>query len=280
MKRTSITLLALALALAVVLVPIVSRAEPIAYDNFESYAAGDLNANSGGTGWGGAWSADTSVDVVAKSLSYSSGSVTINGGSKAVEAGADNVEALVSRNFPSQTTGPVYMSFLFQGITSVDDVISVGLKEDGTGTHPYRNLAGVNFGSNGGAINAEVYGVDTTQARTDTGTTAVAGTTYFLVARISKSGGDFQSADVLVNPTSTTEPGSGWTNRNFADNTSNLLDLFRIRTAIMDTGDGFFIDEVQIGTTYDDVVTPIPEPGSIVLLLAGLLGLLVIPRRK
>src|SRR5688572_29961658 len=57
----------------------------IASDDFNSYAIGALAGNNGGTGWSNAYAvAPGTVNISAGGLSYSGGSININGGTQSV----------------------------------------------------------------------------------------------------------------------------------------------------------------------------------------------------
>ncbi|MDA3875151.1 MAG: hypothetical protein PF795_14475 [Kiritimatiellae bacterium] len=98
----------------------------LAYDGFDSYAEGALAGNNGGSGWLSDWESNTvTADVQSGGLSYSNGSVIINGGSKAITIfGADtnNEQAILRQFTPTTSNGDLYFSYLVQSNTAdVDD---------------------------------------------------------------------------------------------------------------------------------------------------------------
>ncbi len=267
-----------------------AHAAVVASDGFENYTTGALNGQgAAGNGWSGAWTANTYVTIIDKSLSYSNGSINISGGSKAAQAVYPNavtdIKPLVKRSFTTQTSGTVYMSMLIQTFGDLSgDVLSVGLQD--SNANSANNSAGFNIGTNSGKINSEVYiSSNNSASRTPTSTTAVAGTTYLIVVRINPSGGSsFNSVDVIVNPSSTDEATAFASSASLTQtfNTADDLGSFVMRIANIDPGDGFYFDNLTIGTTYHDVISAVPEPAGVALLTVGAGSLLLghKPRRQ
>src|SRR5437867_685985 len=94
-----------------------AQATIVASESFESYSPGPLAGGSGGTGWTSVWAVPTTVPVtvVSASLSYTSGQISVQGGSRAAEIGGPaalgGVDDIFDRRFPTQG-GTLYMSFL------------------------------------------------------------------------------------------------------------------------------------------------------------------------
>jgi len=106
----------------------------IAEDNFNSYSDGDLNGESGGSGWTTAWSGNILYDVQG---------VTTYEGTKAVkiiEPTGDTTES-ISRDFTALTSGIVYVSI--QRSTVADGGFHVVLREGASAQMHVR------FGSDG-----------------------------------------------------------------------------------------------------------------------------------
>lgn len=265
------------------------QAAILAADSFEAYTAGaTLNGNTGGSGFAGAYTIGNSitdpfpnlasrVTVVDKNLSYSSGSVFVDGGSKAVEiAGAANSNALIARSLANPATGgPIYFSFLYQTSSTTEAFLQFGLHNSLT-SEPNASI-GVQGNSGGGlgdeAFFARIGGTNTY------GSAIAADTTYFVVGKISAvSSSNYNRVELFFNPSSDIEGTPTLT----ANGTGSLsaFDSFVVRTARTDAGNFYYFDALTIGNTFADVV-PIPEPATwVVLLSLPVLALVRIRRQR
>lgn len=95
----------------------------VAEDDFDSYSAGDLNGNNGGSGWGGAYSGGTGFDV--------STSNPYGGSSKSIQVNAD--EEMTRALATGCTAGKIYMGFAPEGSPngSNQSVFLVRLRDSG-----------------------------------------------------------------------------------------------------------------------------------------------------
>jgi hypothetical protein len=274
-----------------------AQAGLIAYDGFQDYSAGSQFESgadgaagpglNGGSGWASAWDSLNSVKskatVVAPAtpLSYSAGSITINGGNRAaqlVDTGTGAVQPL-GRAF-AQQTGTVYVSLLFRpangGTLESSDLMQF-LLDSALGNH----RPSVSFGdvvTNGAQLGARVSTGSADTSGT-TGSSFTNNTTYFLVAEFSKSGlganaDDYDTARLFVNPTSTSLPVTASASAT-AESGLTSLSVFDTRTNALDADDFYQFDELRIGDTYASVV---PEPASLGVLAVG--GLMLLRRRK
>lgn len=147
-------------------------------------------------------------------------------------------------------------------------------------------------------------GTDAAQATYDT-TVLSLGSTYFVVGRytingtVNLGGGSpttDDTAQIWINPTSLggVEPGGALVAvNNRADIPTNVTDgnrtvqSFYLRQsqsaastlATNSAVTSLVIDELRIGTTYADV-TPVPEPGGVVLAMLGAAGIAAVRRRR
>ncbi len=253
----------------------------IAADDFESYSLGQLepvsgSAPFGGSGWTASWNVlDTDrarVQVVARSMIYSGGTVYVDGGSQALRLlpGNENPNPLLllGRSFPNQT-GPVYVSFLIEAPTvleatggnTTDDFMQIGMDSSFTNPRVSGGIAGVpsrffaRTTVNSGSTN---YGANVSPT-----------TTYLMVLKFS---GGYNRTDVFINPTSDVEgnhtPTATYTGSAGVSSLNNLI----FRTARHEDGlDWYYIDNVTVGTAFSDVV-PVPEPAALGLVLTAVLA--------
>ena len=270
-----------------------ARAAVLAQDSFESYAPGQLEDNTGVTPYGGsgftnAWNVDDAARanavVVSPGLFYNNGAVTNDGGSQALRIGGTNSNNFVSRTFPA-TSNTVYFGFLYRtnnDAATSEDFVQIGLSSVATGEP---NAASVGTANNitGNApppvFFARVpFGSNSNTANTANSlTTLQPNTTYFLIGKASKVNGgtNYNQVDLYLNPDTLTEgtplATATYGGTNGVSSVSNLI----VRTARLETGDQYFLDNVTIGSTYADVV---PEPGT--LGLAGVAAGAFLLRRR
>jgi hypothetical protein len=260
----------------------------VAYDGFGDYAAGTPLENSsgvglsGGTGWTSAWNVidayRSTLTILQSGLSYNGGEVRVQGGDRALQlvaSGLGNpIDYLASRLFSSQT-GTVYMSMLWRSPTAADtaneDFTQFGMSS-AVGNPRLSVAHRVNT-----ALDPDAYQF---HARSGTSNNAftlpntVAGQTYLLVIRATRTSGNYTSVALWVNPTSLTETSPNATSS--VDSGTASAAAFMFRTAFLEDADTYIIDELRIGTTWADVV--VPEPATLALMALGGVGLLV--RRK
>jgi hypothetical protein len=271
-----------------------ASAAVIAADGFETYTAGtQLQGGTGGGGFVGQWvvdPADTAgVTVVAQQLDYNAGSLNIDGGNNALRvAGVADSNNLAVRQFPAQSTGPLYFSFLLRTDTASltnEDFIQVGLSDVPTN----EPKISVGSGDNTAPNDSPTFfaRVPTGAANSDASTTAPqADVTYLVVGKASKTGGSntFNRIDLFLNPTSDVEPGTPDADFTFAANgtgTVGSLQYFNIRTARTDSGDQYLFDNVTIATSFADAVSGVvPEPSTAALVGLAAAGLLARRRRN
>lgn len=283
-------IVASALALASVGISLPVRATLVAYDNFESYSTGALAGNNGGTGFTSAYTTNAAspanelISVVNKTLSYSSGAISLSGGNNAVSIGLLSATNAINRQISSQNGDAIYMSFLFSvknpagaiaetfmqfglgAAANVEPKASVGVQGNLGGSGPENFFAR----AGGGTIPA-----GSTQFITGSDSIA-ADTTYLVVAKMWKStpggGNAFNRVTLYLNPNSLTEPATATLAVTTAtSDVTAAFSYFALRTARRnetDDDETYYIDNLAIGTTFADVVS-VPEPASIGMLVAG-----------
>lgn len=275
--------------LAALAVPAGASAALIAEDGFESYSIGNLEDGdgvvpAGGSGnWNGTWDVlntdRSAVQVVSRSMMYSNGSVTVNGGARALRLTPSNDASsaiYVSRLFQSQgSSGPVYLSFLLENPTvenPTDDFFQVGL--DSSVVNP-RTSTGIADNSSDAP---RLFARTTTSSSTTTfGASNIdASTIYLVVMKISDgptTGSNFDLVEVFVNPSSTVEGAPSFARSGSSGINSVAALIFR--TARHEGGDSYYVDQIRIASTFEQAV--IPEPASFGLLAGA--GLLLRRRR-
>lgn len=248
-----------------------AMADVITYDDFESYTPGDtFIGGTGGTGWAGAYTSfesDSRSTAQTKSLTYSNGDITVDGGDV---AGRYQPPTAVShgtvflRELPAITSDEVYFSFLMQ-VHSDGDMTEwnqFGLQETNV-----LNAAQATVIANGTKWSLRAAGTTT-----DVGGATVANDqTYFVVVKAEKiaSATDYNRLTVFIDPDDLVEGNNASTSLD-ADTGMDLSSggYFGFRKSSYDSGDDqAFFDNFRVGTTFESVV--VPEPGSVALMLVG-----------
>jgi hypothetical protein len=253
---------------------------PLLYEDF-SYAPGELNGQSGGSGFSGAWTASTGPTQVVDpgtSLSYAiPGGALVDGGNRALLVeGTSNGDNILFRSLSSPIAADeIYVGFLFQfrsGSLGDNDFSIFWHDSAATGTHTAVPNIGLKVNEGGGATNDFVARIDLNGPSAYSTNIAI-GQTYFVVGRLFKS-----------------TPGAGnvydrfalWVNPAAVDPTPDATSVFTgaiasfgmlgMRSANLDADDDLLFDSVRYGTTWSDVV-PVPEPGTGPLLALGMTAL-------
>ena len=234
--------------------------ELLAYESFEPASVGGFSSgNKGDLTWstyGGAITND-------KDLTYSGGSVTVNGGGRALfvegESPAVDTSNFASFTFASQTND-VYFSFLASATVGV--FIQAYVSDDAddiNSASAYLNTAA----DKGDLVIArlqEESGGANRKDSDDSGNSL--DLNAFIAVKLSKSvPGDYNTLEMLVNPTSYNEPAMWTTNISHSIGIASV-DTFGIRIWNLEDGEDAWIDEVRIGTTFAAVVPP-PAKGTL-----------------
>jgi len=234
----------------------------IAEETF-TYADGEINGKSGGTGWGAAWSAWADPTQVV------SGALQVNGG------GGHSFEA--SRTLDAAESGDRYfVSFDFNFSAGLDsnDFILLWI-----GDSAIAAANRVNTGTGMQGTNGSFVRISNTTAYDSVVPTQ--GTTYHIVAEFVKetSGAaqNFTYARVFINPDGAYGDNT-WASQAAATTPSlSSFDQVGITTgANLDASDVVIYDNLTIATEWSDVV--VPEPATLSLL--GIGGLLTVIRKR
>lgn len=243
-----------------------------------TYPLGDLNTRNGGTGWNSAWGATTAFESVISPtppLQYASGPALVEGGDRAL-AITGNADPILATRTLRQTwsANDVYISFLLrwaQGTVNRNDFVALWLGNSG----------GPSIGIKGDRDTANPSDPDIF-ARTSSSPTTTAystnitdDTTYFVVGHLIKGGsGNYETYQLWVNPAyeDMSVPDAISTGNSGVSSFS----LVGLRSVNLDSGEMVLLDELRLGTSWEDVFplnAAIPEPTSLGLLGLGLLAL-------
>ena len=232
----------------------------IAWDDFESYVAGnDLIGGSGGDGWTGSWTGGAG-DVTVESAIIPAQSLSMQ------VSDVGDTSNLIRRNFPSQT-GTIYAGFQVRPSSFEDDdfiqlYFSSGGNQDSALSGGIRNVGGNPFFARAGGI----------ANNTDSSVSAIDDQTYQVVLRLARTGAshasNYDRVDLFVDQLAEGIPNASTT----GNSNTPSLDTFTIRTHFFEAGDFVGIDHLRIATTYDEALAPvIPEPSPWALLGLGLI---------
>ncbi|MGE9266603.1 MAG: hypothetical protein ACQKBY_00795 [Verrucomicrobiales bacterium] len=253
------------------------------YEPFDYPAGTGLDGLNGGTGWGAAWSdGNNDVTTGSGSLNYpAAGNFSSSGNQVNISSSVTNAQAVraLGTTMNLATSGNTfYASALFQisAVSGQGSSLNFTSETDGTGFNRWR--FGINDSGN------FYVGMDPLQANqlaTST-STASAGTTYLLVAkmRTNTGGGDgngdqvflkiYEAGDSIFEPLTDGDWDLSAIGYSGVTLRSLRLDLNNA------AGQSNQLDEIRIGTSFADVA-PIPEPSA--LLLLGLSPLALLRRR-
>jgi len=276
-------------AAAAMAVPSVASASLLANESFD-YTVGGLAGNSGGTGWTGAWGAPGSVtradvvDTTGNPLTFTpAGGAPIDGGTRALEVAVTATgqnQLCGARTLASPIAETFYVGYLVRyvgaGAWDSSDTFALHLGTNATSTTT------LNFGPRAGTAGGPFMirfgtGVPVSGASTDGILTS--NTTYFLVARVNWDGSAFTSANLWLNPAANDDVNIPSGHASLSGFSSGPITHLFFRHALLDLDDIVQADEIRIGTLWGDVV-PVPEPGSMALLLLGAVGISAMQWRK
>ena len=231
--------------------PLSSRAQLIAHEAFDYAAASLLTAQTGGSGWGGAWTQDgASAQTGSAGLGYAD---TLGNSLHAAGLCADSSGSTTTRSLriaaPANLNN-VWISFLYHLPASNNKFEGVsfyrGSQQVLTVSNPSTTSTAAIFLSNNLSGGASV----------NTGRGAF-GQTHLVVLKLTKGGGSNGSdrAEAFIDPVLTANPSSP----SVVDGAN--FDFDRIRIAGQD-GSTLLVDEIRIGTSFADV-TPHSAPAEL-----------------
>jgi hypothetical protein len=238
----------------------------IAADNFESGNAvgSSVIGSAGGTGWASAWASPTAASTIAAPIGME--------GDKSLQISTNNT-AIVSRALTTAISGDVLVRFEFQysGILERNDFLGFWF---GDSNGPNVGLK-ANCDAAGTACTNDVFVRTNTNTKMLPDSDLTAETTYVLFAHLYKTNGstNYNNFDACLNP-SNAEMATLINPDMVSSGVSSIASFSTI---------GFRSDNLNNGVVVriDDVsIAAVPEPTTIALFGAALLGIGALRRRR
>ncbi len=278
-RLTRVTLPALAVALAGP-----ARAQVVCYDGFEGYGANaqlesgntssDGTGRNGGTGWGGAYDVYNPIkDRVlienrsSNPVSYTNGGIVLPGGIRALRFynnadGSYAVRRPLGTVFEAAAGDTLWFSILFRTADggaspqANQDLFQIGFDDS---ADPASGNPRVSIGSNTLSTTTfpsacHFFARSTTAPLSSAFQESLpiaAATTYLLVGQVQPNGGVYDTVNLFVNPSNPDDPGPRSATITAPSGLATLSHAF-IRTAFLDGGDAYVLDEWRIGRTTTD----------------------------
>lgn len=261
------------------------QAQVVAYDDFGDYAAAaQLESGSnnspgtgldGGSGWGGTYDVSNAIkslvkieDRTASPVDYENGEIVIAGGNRALRFydtanGSYAVQRPLAAAFNAAEGEILWFSFLFRTASggasplANQDFFQVGFDDNASASS---GSPRVSIGAN--TISTTFPSGYYFFARSSTAVTSsafqkalpiAAATTYLLVGCIQPNSGTYDTVRLFVNPATLDNPGPASAVITLPSGLATLSHAF-IRTAYLDNGDAYVLDEWRIGRDYGSVV--------------------------
>ena len=268
-----------------------AAAQLVSYDGFGEYGAGEQiesggngsvgTGANGGFGWGGGYDVSNAIkslvraeDRTAAPVVYANGEITMHGGERAlrfydVANGTYAVERPLGKVFEVAAGEDLWFSFLFRtnngSPLANQDFLQVGFDDNANASSGNPR---VSIGANVAATTFPPNQPYRFFARTTTSVAntafdgsvdIAAGTTYLLVGHVFARAGVVDAVDLYVNPPTAALPALPSASIRVSAGVSSLSYLF-IRTAGLENGDAYVVDELKVGLSYAAVVLPGPPP--------------------
>jgi hypothetical protein len=278
-----------------------AEAAIIANDTF-AYATGiDLAGNNGGSGWAGAWSATESaatkatiIDVSGNPLSFTpAGGQPMSGGNQALEVKLDTGMSGNNRAGARQLASPLQQTF-YAGYLFRYDGTDFGGSNNTFTLHlsdSASNQTSFNFGvrgnTPGSATAPPAGGPQEFVVRSGTGNPVtgafgggdlINGKEYFLLAKLTYSGTNYDQIDVWVDPP--VNPGAPNLTLSLPAGTglTQINHVFFRQAANQASDDIFIADRLVLGQFLSDLI--VPEPTALALFAGAGTGIFGVCYRR
>jgi PEP-CTERM motif len=276
-----------------------ASADLIAYEPFDYTAGTQLNGDSGGMGWSGAWRDATVAGATIQASGLTYAGLPTSGNSVLLSGSLGTLN--IFRDFPNITGAAgtsIYISFIGQRVGPAEDPQTIPL-------NPYPRGVNVGFFNTENAVRQERATIGNSSGATSnawsyipTGSGSVISqstTPYsdqaWVVLRIDFVGDDTVNDDayLFINPDPSVEPslasadvtvlGTSLTAGTFDYSGLDYVRPF-VGGANANPYGELMLDELRIGTTYADMTstTVVPEPATLGLFALG--GLAFLLRRR
>ncbi len=267
-----------AAAAGLVVFPAISSAALVAYEGFDYVVGTKVNTSTtnsnvnGGSGWSDSWSSYNPDPSRSAAGSLSAGALTTTGNHFTTPTTSNQNGNGATRHLTT-TAAAAFNSG--GNLTGVSRWISLLLRPE-TGTTDNFTLSLGNTGGGGYAGPQKIYtsggyyGFNGTSGFVSSGVAWAANQTVFLVLKIDFTDATHWNGTLYVDPT----PGLVSPD---VTGTSHALKELKATTSLSQGGNGWSVDELRFGETYQDV-SPVPEPTTISLL--GIGGLALLRRRR
>ncbi len=247
-------------------------------ESYQGYAVGNITDNTvsgNATGIGTEnlrINGTNTASIVSGTMSYSNGSLSINGGNQYLNLAGNNIStgtlASTLASSMSVSGGSFYMSFLhrFTGSFNGGDIGYASFQTNAVNGSSTLMATG----SNGNGSRTYLNGTNVSAS-----SGFVSGQVNFFVVQYVTDGVNWTGANVWVNPTSSTLGAASYTVSG-ATGTSTMVAVAPLISGL-DSGDSVDFDRLQIGTSALDVI---PEPSTWLLMGLSATFFVVFRRRS
>ena len=272
------------------------RAQLVAFEGFQDYAAGTQVESGGsglagtgldaGAGWGGPYDVSNAIKSLVKiedrsssPVNYTNGGIAILGGNRALRFydnanGSYALQRPLGTVFDAAAGDTLWFSILFRtaGTSPLDnqDFFQIGFDDNAAAASGVPRVSiGANTTQSTFPSPFRFFARSTTAVAASAyydGLSIAAATTYLLVGRIQPHGGAYDTVSLFVNPSSTDQPGPPSAEIVLPSGLGILSHAF-IRTAYLESGDAYVLDEWHLGRDYGSVVQSLR--GALRLLPSG-----------